>query len=76
MLALIGLVVGIPLGVALGRTVWRYVADTTPLAYVPPAALLAVLLAIPVALLAASGLAAWPGHRAAWLRVANVLRTE
>jgi ABC-type lipoprotein release transport system permease subunit len=75
-LALIGLVVGIPLGVALGRTVWRYVADTTPLFYVPPAALLAVLLAIPVALLAANGLAAWPGHRAASLRVGHVLRAE
>jgi hypothetical protein len=75
-LALIGLVVGIPLGVALGRTVWRYVADTTPLSYVPPAALLAVLLAIPVALLAANGLAAWPGHRAATLRVGHVLRAE
>jgi len=75
-LALIGLVVGIPLGVALGRTVWRYVADTTPLFYVPPAALFAVLLAIPVALLAANGLAAWPGHRAAAMRVGQVLRAE
>ena len=75
-LALIGLVVGIPVGVALGRTVWRYVADTTPLSYVPPAALFAVLLAIPVALLAANGLAAWPGHRAASLRVGHVLRAE
>lgn len=75
-LALVGLVVGIPLGVALGRTVWRYVADTTPLFYVPPAALLAVLLAIPVALLAANVLAAWPGHRAATLRVGHVLRAE
>ena len=75
-LALIGLVVGIPLGVALGRTVWRYVADTTPLFYVPPAALLAVLLAIPAALFAANGLAAWPGHRAASLRVSHVLRAE
>jgi hypothetical protein len=56
--------------------VWRYVADTTPLFYVPPAALLAVLLAIPVALLAANGLAAWPGHRAASLRVGHVLRAE
>jgi hypothetical protein len=60
----------------LGRTVWRYVADTTPLVYVPPIALLALLLVIPIALVAANMLAAWPGHRAASLRVSHVLRTE
>jgi ABC-type lipoprotein release transport system permease subunit len=75
-LALTGLVIGVPLGVALGRTVWRYVADTTPLVYVPPIALLALLLVIPIALVAANMLAAWPGHRAASLRVSHVLRTE
>jgi hypothetical protein len=75
-LAVVGLVVGIPLGLAVGRTVWRYVADTTPLFYVPPAAMLAVLLAVPAALLAANVLAAWPGHRAASLRVSRVLRAE
>lgn len=75
-LALVGLVMGIPLGVALGRTVWRYVADTTPLFYVPPVAVVALVLAVPVALIAANVLAVWPGHRAASLRVSHVLRTE
>jgi ABC-type lipoprotein release transport system permease subunit len=75
-LAVVGLLVGVPLGVALGRTVWRYVADTTPLHYIPPVAALAVLLAAPVALLAVNLLAAWPGHRAASLRLSHVLRTE
>jgi hypothetical protein len=75
-LAAAGLLIGVPLGVALGRTVWRYVADTTPLFYIPPVAALAVLLAVPVALIAANVLAAWPGHRAASLRVGHVLRTE
>jgi MacB-like periplasmic core domain/FtsX-like permease family len=37
-LALIGLVFGVPLGIALGRTLWRVVADGTPLAYHPPLA--------------------------------------
>jgi ABC-type lipoprotein release transport system permease subunit len=75
-LAVVGLAVGIPLGIALGRTVWRYVADTTPLFYVPPVAVLALVLVVPVALLAANLLAAWPSHRAASMRVGHVLRAE
>jgi hypothetical protein len=75
-LAMTGLAVGVPLGVALGRTVWRYVADTTPVFYVPPVAWLALILVVPVALVAANLLAAWPGHWAASLRVSNVLRAE
>ena len=72
-LAVVGLLVGVPLGVALGRTVWRYVADTTPLHYIPPVALIALLVVVPVALVAANVLAAWPGHRAASLRVALLI---
>jgi FtsX-like permease family len=75
-LALVGLVVGIPLGLALGRTVWRYVADTTPLFYVPPVAVLALVLLVPVALLAANLLAVLPSHRTASMRVGHVLRAE
>jgi hypothetical protein len=75
-LALVGLLVGVPLGLALGRTVWRYVADTTPLFYVPPVAVVALLLIAPLALLAANLLAAWPSHRAASMRVGYVLRAE
>src|SRR6266536_430031 len=75
-LAVIGLAFGVPLGVALGRTVWRVVADSTPLAYQPPLAVWALLLIGPVALLAANLLAAWPGERAARLRTGQILRTE
>jgi ABC-type lipoprotein release transport system permease subunit len=75
-LALVGLVFGVPLGLAIGRTVWRAVADTTPIQYVPPLAVWAFLLVGPGALLIANLLAAWPGHRAARLRIAHVLRTE
>jgi hypothetical protein len=75
-LAAVGLLIGAPLGVALGRVLWRLVADITPLQYVAPVALLAVLLAVPVAVLVANALAAWPGHLAARLRVAHVLRAE
>jgi len=76
LLAAIGLVVGVPLGVALGRGIWRVVAGFTPLAYQPPLAVWALLLIGPVALLAANALAAWPGQHAARLRTGQVLRTE
>jgi hypothetical protein len=75
-LAVLGLLLGVPLGVALGRTTWRTVADYTPLQYVPPLALLALLLVGPLALLVANLLAAWPGHQVARLRIAQVLRAE
>jgi len=76
LLAVIGLAFGIPLGIALGRVIWRTVAGFTPLAYHPPLALLALLLIGPIALLAANALAAWPQHRAARLHSAHVLRSE
>jgi hypothetical protein len=76
LLALIGLVFGVPLGLAIGRTLWRAVANYTPIQYVPPAAFWALALIGPAALLLANLLAAWPGHRAARLRVAHILRAE
>ena len=76
LLAVIGLAFGVPLGIALGRVIWRAVAGFTPLAYHPPLALLALLLVGPVALLAANALAAWPQHRAARVHSAHVLRSE
>lgn len=75
-LAVIGLLFGVPLGLAIGRVIWRAVADTTPIQYVPPFAVSAFLLVGPGALLVANVLAAWPGHRAARLRIAHVLRAE
>ena len=76
LLAVIGLAFGIPLGIALGRILWHAAANTTPLAYNPPWALLALLLIAPVALLAANLLAAWPARRAARLHAGQILRTE
>jgi hypothetical protein len=72
----IGLAVGVPLGIVLGRGLWRAVAEFTPLAYRPPLAILALLLIGPVTVLAANLLAVWPGQRAVGLRPAQVLHTE
>jgi hypothetical protein len=75
-LAVTGLVAGIPLGLALGRTAWRLVAAETPIQYVPPSAPLALALIVPATLLAAGILAAWPSRAAARLGVAHLLRAE
>jgi predicted lysophospholipase L1 biosynthesis ABC-type transport system permease subunit len=76
LLAVVGLLFGVPLGLALGRTVWRVVADNTPVFYVAPLAALALALIAPAALLLVNLLAAWPGQRAARLRIGHVLRAE
>jgi ABC-type antimicrobial peptide transport system permease subunit len=73
---LVGLVIGIPLGLAVGRLAWTWVADEVPLVYVSPVALVAVGLVIPIALVVANLIAALPGRRASRLAPATVLRTE
>ena len=46
-LAAVGLAFGVPLGFALGRFIWRLVAQSTPLAYHPPLAVWALVLIAP-----------------------------
>jgi FtsX-like permease family/MacB-like periplasmic core domain len=75
-LAGVGLLFGVPLGVALGRTVWQAVANSTPLYYVPPVAFWALLLIVPLALVIVNLLAAFPGQRAARLPISEILRVE
>jgi hypothetical protein len=74
--ALVALIIGIPLGIAAGRWSWRWVAETTPLLYVPPLAATVVILSVPVTLVLANVMAALPARRAARLRPADVLRAE
>ncbi|MDQ1374863.1 MAG: putative transport system permease protein [Actinomycetota bacterium] len=74
--AVIGLVVGLPLGIATGRVSWQWVANSTPLLYVAPIAGVAIALAVPGTLAIANGLAALPARRAARLRAVDILRTE
>ena len=73
---LVALVLGIPLGIAIGRVAWRWVAESTPLLYVGPIAAAAILVVIPGALVIANALAAFPARRAGRIRPAVVLRTE
>jgi hypothetical protein len=75
-LGLVGLAAGIPLGVALGRTIWRYVAERTPVLYLAPGELLVLVLVVPVVLAAVNLLAVSPSRRAARLQIAQVLRAE
>ena len=72
----VGLVFGLPLGVAAGRTGWRTLADATPLLYVAPLAVLVIIVAVPATLALANLLAALPARRAARLKVAETLRAE
>ena len=75
-IAVVGLVVGVPVGVALGRIAWRLVTDRVPLDFVGPLALAAMVVLAVGALVVVNLLAALPGRRAARLRPAEVLRAE
>lgn len=71
----VGLLLGLPLGLAAGRTVWNLAAEA--FSVVPrPVVPLTVLLVIPAALVLANLLALAPARRAAAVRPAEVLRTE
>lgn len=70
------LVVGLPLGVLAGRQAWTFFADAAGVASQPDVPLPLILLAVPVTVLLANLIAAWPGWTAARLRPAVALRTE
>ena len=74
--AVVGLAVGIPVGYALGRTLWEAVAGSLPAFYRTPHAWVLVAMAVPAALVAVYVAAAWPARRTARLEPAIVLRAE
>ena len=75
-LALAGLLFGIPLGLALGRFIWRDVTGIALLAYRPPLAVWALVLIAPAAVLVVNLVAVWPQWRAIRMRAGQVLRAE
>ncbi len=72
----VGLALGIPLGLAVGRFLWARVADELGVGTEPTWPLVAILVSIPAALLAVNLIATVPARAAARTRPAAVLRSE
>jgi ABC-type lipoprotein release transport system permease subunit len=75
-IGVVALAIGIPLGVVVGRQVWRLLADSLSFVYVGPLAGLVLVVIVPAALAVVGFLALWPARGAARFRTAEVLRTE
>jgi hypothetical protein len=75
-IGVVALAVGVPVGVVVGRQVWRLLADSLSFVYVGPLSGIALVVVTPVVLAALAVLAVWPAHAAARLRTAEVLRSE
>ena len=73
-MTLVGLVVGLPLGIALGRWLWVLVAEHLGLMAQPVVPTWQILFVALTALIVANLTAAWPGHVAARTPVARILR--
>ena len=75
-MTVLALAIGVPLGVAIGRSLWTGYAESlgvVPVAVVP---ITITLLIVPAALLLANLLAIYPGRSAGRTRPAIVLRSE
>ena len=75
-LACVGLVLGIPFGIIIGRSTWRILAQATPVVYVAPVPLLAIAIVVPTAILTTNLLAAIPARRAVRMKIGRELRSE
>jgi hypothetical protein len=75
-IAALSLLLGIPIGIALGRAVWGLFANSVGVANDASVPLFPVLVMIPCVLLLANLIAAGPGWAAGRVRAAAVLRAE
>jgi len=75
-IAVVGLAVGIPLGIAAGRWLWLLFAHELSAVPEPTVPVVSVALAGLIALVAANLVAAFPGRRAARTPTADILRAE
>jgi ABC-type lipoprotein release transport system permease subunit len=75
-LALAATAIGLPLGVALGRYVWHALTADLGALDGPATPWIVVAAAIPLTMLAASALAAWPARAASRARIADALHVE
>lgn len=75
-LVTVSVIVGLPLGVAIGRWAWTALAGPMGVVVAPTVPLEALTLIVPAALLVVNLIAASPAHAAARVRPAAVLRSE
>jgi hypothetical protein len=75
-LAVVGVLLGVPLGLVAGRWAWILVAEGLGIATDTAVPVVALVTAVPVALLVANAVAFVPGRMAARTRPAVVLRSE
>jgi hypothetical protein len=75
-IAVIGLAIGLPLGLAIGRRAWSWVSGAISIQDEAPVITTVLLLSLPVTLLVVNGLAVLPGRRLARMRLADELRAE
>jgi hypothetical protein len=74
--AFLATVIGVPVGLIVGRTAWSAVAHQLGIVDVLVIPVLVVAVSLPLALLLANAMAAVPARRAAGLRMTDALRAE